>query len=71
MVDEQLRIDVKTFSEDKPLAEEETALLLEIAEGMKDSVPCTACRYCCDGCPAGLDIPGLIRTYNELRSPPP
>lgn len=66
----QMEDNVKTFSEEKPLREEETALLLEIAEGMKDSVPCTACRYCCDGCPKGLDIPGLIRTYNELRVSP-
>ena len=67
---EQMVDNVKTFSEDKPLTAEETALLLDIAEGMKDSVPCTACRYCCDGCPAGLDIPGLISTYNELRFSP-
>ena len=64
---EQMVDNVKTFSAPKPLTAEETALLLDIAEGMKDSIPCTACRYCCDGCPAGLDIPGLISTYNELR----
>ena len=67
---EQMVDNVKTFSEDKPLSTEETVLLLEIAEGMKDSIPCTACRYCCDGCPAGLDIPGLISTYNEIRFSP-
>lgn len=67
---EQMMDNVNTFSEDKPLTVEETALLLDIAEGMKDSIPCTACRYCCDGCPAGLDIPGLISTYNEIRFSP-
>ena len=67
---EQMMDNVKTFSEDKPLTAEETALLLDIAEGMKDSIPCTGCRYCCDGCPAGLDIPGLISTYNEIRFSP-
>ena len=66
----QMMDNVKTFSEDKHLSPEETALLLDIAEGMKDSIPCTACRYCCDGCPAGLDIPGLISTYNEIRFSP-
>ena len=34
---EQMVDNVKTFSEDKPLTAEETALLLDIAEGMKDS----------------------------------
>lgn len=67
---EQMMDNIRTFSEDKPLTAEETALLLDIAEGMKDSIPCTACRYCCDGCPAGLDIPGLISTYNEIRFSP-
>ena len=37
---------------------------------MKDSVPCTGCRYCCDGCPMGLDIPMLLSTYNEIRYQP-
>ena len=67
---EQMTDNVKTFSEDTPLSAEEIALLMDIAEGMKDSIPCTACRYCCDGCPAGLDIPGLISTYNEIRFSP-
>jgi predicted aldo/keto reductase-like oxidoreductase len=29
-------------------------------------VPCTACRYCCEACPQGLDIPKLISIYNEM-----
>lgn len=64
---EQMIDNVKTFSERIPLAEEERQLLYGIAERMKDSIPCTACRYCCDGCPRGLDIPMLLATYNELR----
>ena len=66
----QMHDNVATFAERNPLSEEETALLFEIAEGMKDSVPCTGCRYCCDGCPMGLDIPGFLHTYNELRTAP-
>ena len=30
-------------------------------------VPCSGCRYCCDTCPAGLNIPLLIQGYNEQR----
>jgi len=66
----QMHDNVVTFEERKPLCEEEKACLLEIAEGMMDSVPCTGCRYCCDGCPMGLDIPGFLHTYNELRTAP-
>ena len=34
---------------------------------MKDALPCTRCRYCCDGCPMGLDIPMLIHAYNDVK----
>ena len=67
---EQVVDNVKTFSDRKPLSKEEGDLLQEIAEGMKDSIPCTACRYCCDGCPKGLDIPALLADYNEARFQP-
>lgn len=66
----QVMDNVKTFSERKPLSQTEREMLLELAEGMKDSIPCTACRYCCDGCPKGLDIPALLADYNEARFQP-
>ena len=40
---------------------------MDIAENLKQGVPCTACRYCCDGCPAGLDIPYLLQCYNDFK----
>ena len=64
---EQVVENVKTFTESRPLAGAELATLLELAERMKDAVPCTGCRYCCDGCPMGLDIPGLISLYNDAK----
>lgn len=67
---EQMRENISTFETRKSLTDTEEALLLEIAEGMKNSIPCTSCRYCCDGCPKELDIPMLLATYNELRFAP-
>ena len=67
---EQLQDNLKTFSFRDPCSEEEVKLLMEIADGMKNSVPCTACRYCCAGCPMGLDIPRLIALYNDFRIHP-
>ncbi len=63
----QMEDNVKTFSTDKPLNDNEIQMLFDIAEKMKDSVPCTACRYCCDGCPMQLDIPMLMQSYNDLH----
>ena len=64
---EQTADNVKTYSEEKPLNGEEIALLEEIAGELMDAIPCTGCRYCCDGCPQGLDIPYLLNLYNDLR----
>jgi len=67
---EQMLDNVKTFTTGNPLSDEEIGLLYEIAEGMKNSLPCTACRYCCGDCPQGLDIPELLDLYNQLRFAP-
>lgn len=64
---EQMIDNVKTFAEPKDLNEQEVAALMEIAEELKNSVPCTGCRYCCEGCPMGLDIPMLLNLYNDMR----
>ena len=64
---EQMRDNLQTFSGGTPLSEEEKSVLAEIAEGLKNALPCTRCRYCCDGCPMGLDIPMLIHALNDLK----
>ena len=63
----QMEDNLKTFSAAAPLSDEEADLLQKIAEKLKNAIPCTACRYCCDGCPMGLDIPLLLSIYNDLR----
>ena len=62
--------NIRTFETLKPLNKEELQAVFAIAESMKNTVPCTACRYCCDGCPKGLDIPTLIAILNDLRFAP-
>ena len=67
---EHVTDNVRTFTEDKPLSDAEVALLLQIAEGMKNAIPCTGCRYCCDGCPMGLDIPAMMSICSDIRFAP-
>ncbi len=64
---EQMKANVNTFANEPALTQEQTDLLYKIAESMKDSLPCTACRYCTAGCPKKLDIPELIKFYNDLK----
>ena len=64
---EQLRANIETFGEEKPLEEKEKEALLAIAGEMveKIALPCTACRYCVSHCSKELDIPFLLSLYNE------
>jgi predicted aldo/keto reductase-like oxidoreductase len=63
---QQLKENIATYQEEKPLNGAEFARVLDIAADMlKNLVPCTTCRYCTEYCPQGLDIPRLIKLYNE------
>ena len=64
---DQVRDNLKTFETEKPLNDEEMKVILGIADDMirKTTVPCTACHYCVSHCPMGLDIPFLLKLYNE------
>ncbi|MBE6548564.1 MAG: oxidoreductase [Ruminococcaceae bacterium] len=64
---EQLKENIETYKEKKPLSEVEMQTLMEIAQDKisQTTLPCTSCRYCTDHCPQELDIPWLIELYNE------
>ncbi|MBE6712231.1 MAG: 4Fe-4S dicluster domain-containing protein [Ruminococcaceae bacterium] len=64
---DQVKENIDTFEDKAPLTEKERELLLDIAETLKSSVPCTACGYCVKGCPMELDIPFLLSIYNDLQ----
>jgi predicted aldo/keto reductase-like oxidoreductase len=66
---EQIADNVATFEHCEPLTDAQELLLMEAcASFQKDiTVPCTACRYCCDDCPKELDIPKLMEIYNAYK----
>lgn len=63
----QVKENIDIFDCERPLNSNEMQALMNIADEMtsKTKLPCTACRYCTSHCPQGLDIPGLIKLYNE------
>ena len=76
---DQIRENVETFAAPDPLTGEEGALLTEVADSMLHWVPCTACRYCTEGCPMELDIPicpqgisipAIMAEFSEMLKPP-
>lgn len=63
---EQLQKNIQTFETENSLNRQEQDTLLAVAGDMiKNILPCTACRYCTSHCPKGLDIPSLLKLYNE------
>lgn len=63
----QMEDNLKTFSAEKPLNAAELAVLEKIAADMQGKIPCTGCRYCCAGCPVGLNIPMILNMANEMQ----
>ena len=62
---QQIQENIRTFESSRPLNEQEWNTLLDMGADMARFVPCTTCRYCTVHCPQKLDIPTLIRLYNE------
>ena len=63
----QVKDNVATFEQDKPLNDEELRVVYDAAERLSALIPCTGCRYCCAGCPKQLNIPLLISLCNDMR----
>lgn len=70
---EQIQDNVATFAQPDALSQEDTETLRRACTAFKNqvSVPCTACRYCCDGCPAQINIPDFLAVYNAYKTDGP
>lgn len=66
---EQVDDNVATFSDPVALTADDERVLWQALEAYhaEIAVPCTACRYCVEGCPMQIDIPKMLGAYNEHR----
>lgn len=62
---EQVEDNLNTFTDFKPLSEQEKTAVSELAEKLRKHVNngCTGCNYCMP-CPAGVNIPRNFRIWN-------
>lgn len=66
---EQVVDNINTFNDNTPLSKEELDAIKISCDKTQESVGvvCTGCRYCVEHCPMELDIPYLLRLYNEYK----
>lgn len=70
--EEQMDDNIRTFTDFEPLSDDEFRLINKVTEEVlaTPQIGCTACKYCCDGCPVKISIPDVFRTINTLRRYP-
>ena len=70
--EEQMDDNIGTFKNFEPMSDEELKIVDEVTEEILGipQIGCTACKYCCDGCPMKISIPDVFRTINTLRRYP-
>ena len=63
----QMADNLATMGDFKPLTAEEQEAVVKVRTiyQSQHKVPCTACGYCVDGCPAGIPIPDIFALLNK------
>ena len=66
---EQMQDNLSFMKDFQPLNETELAAVRKVQEifRSKNLIPCTACRYCTDGCPRHIAIPDLFAVMNTKQ----
>ena len=65
----QLKENIESFKNFKPLNDEEHEIVKEVAEIINSNitVDCTKCRYCVDSCPEEINIAKIFDLYNKEK----
>ena len=66
---QQMQENIETFRDFQPFTPEEFALADEIRMFVRrlETIECTNCRYCTDGCPENIPIPEIFAAYNARK----
>jgi predicted aldo/keto reductase-like oxidoreductase len=66
----QVEENTAVFEDLKPLSAAEEELARKVSGVLHEAplIPCTDCRYCMEGCPAGIFIPDVFKSMNMLRT---
>ena len=66
---EQMKDNVSYMKKFVPINKEEQKAIDKVVKILKEvgGIPCTACRYCTEGCPMKISIPDLFACYNAKK----
>lgn len=66
---EQIKENIQTFIVYKDMDENEEKLAQKIAKIIQSQgeINCTACKYCTEVCPRGINIPAIFALYNQYK----
>lgn len=66
---EQVNDNVSFMKDFTPLSDQDMSFVKRAAAMLRGniSIPCTACRYCTEGCPKHIAIPEYFALYNECK----
>ncbi len=67
---EQMKENIDTFVNFREFTEKEEKTAADIAKIIQEQgeINCTACRYCMEVCPIGINIPAIFGLYNIYKS---
>lgn len=65
----QMEENVQTFIDYKPMDENEKLLANEMSKIIQSQgeINCTACKYCTEVCPRGINIPAIFQLHNQYK----
>ena len=66
---QQVKENIATFMNYKDMTTEEEKVADEIAKIIQSQgeINCTACKYCMEVCPRGINIPAIFSLYNQYK----
>lgn len=66
---EQVKQNINTFINYTDMTEEEEKVADEVAKIIQSQgeINCTACKYCMEVCPKGINIPAAFSLYNQYK----
>ena len=66
---EQMNDNLSYMKDFQPLSAQELEVIHKAQEAMNEdnSIPCTACHYCTDGCPKQIPIPEIFTVSNRSK----